>query len=168
MLSKYAILLAVLPLAACGGGDDEGTSISINAQSSDGNASIASDGDGRVRVKVGDFEGSVKLPRIRIDADDFKIDGMTFYPGSVVTNVNVDAEDKIGERDHEKVTLAFESPASIDTVRDWFGEKLAENGFDVRAEGDGFAGTTKDGDPFALTLRADGRDRTLGTMTMGE
>lgn len=163
---RSALLLAALPLAACGGAGT-GTSISINAQSDEDNSTLSTDGNGEVAIKVPGFEGALKLPPIDISAEDFEVDGLRLYPHSKIHSFQADAQDRRGEKDHGKVVVAFDSPASLAKVQGWFRDNLAKRGFKTSADGNGFKGTTEDGDPFVLTLDAAGADKVSGKMEVG-
>jgi hypothetical protein len=158
------LALAALLLAGCDGAGNT-TTITIDAQSDgDGNALITADKDGKVALKSEGFEGSLKLPKIAVTADDLDLDGITLYPGSQVRDIHVESR-KRGGNEQGEVRLAFESPAPLPQVQAWFRDALAKNGAKAQAKGDGFAGTTKDGDPFTLTLVA-GEGKTSGGMTL--
>ena len=67
-MRRPVLLLALLSLTACDR-PEEGTSISVNAEG--GNVGGAIDGKtGELKVDVPGFQGSLKLPRIKLDADD--------------------------------------------------------------------------------------------------
>lgn len=166
MFRSSLLLFAVLPLSACGEGP--GTSVTIDARSEgEGNATIAADGNGSLSIKAPGFDGSLKLPPIRIEAEDFDVNGLNLYPGSTIRDLHVDAEERLGSPDRGKVRIAFEAPAPLATVQAWFREKLAAQDFVVAPEGNGFAGKTSDGDSFALQLEADGEGKTKGRMEVG-
>jgi len=146
---RHLSLLLVLPLAltACDG--KGGTSVSINATSDDG--------DG--------FEGNFKLPAIKMTAENFDMDGVKLYPNSTITSFNIDAKDHPGEgKDEGKVVAAFTSPAALSTVQSWFHDKLTTKGVKFSEKGNGFAGTTEDGERFTLDLSAAGGEKTNGKM----
>jgi hypothetical protein len=165
-MSRYAALLLALPLAACGA--DEGTTnFSISANGEDGNVTIKG-GEGRAEVKGPGIEGSIRLPKIQIDAADFDVNGMKLYPGSSIRDFNISANDKSGDKDDGNVTVAFTSPAALDKVQSWFRDKMAERAFKVTPQGNGFAGTTDDDQPLLLELTADGAERTKGTLKIGK
>lgn len=158
------LLLLPLALAACGG---EGTSISINAHSDDGDNAVFSLNNGAASVKSEGFEGSFKVPNIKMTADNFDMNGVKLYPNSTITSFNVDATDHPGDKkDEGKVTAAFSSPADLAKVQAWFREKLTAKGFKFGQEGNGFAGTTTDGERFTIDLSADGSDKTNGKMVI--
>jgi hypothetical protein len=155
------LLLLPLALAACGG---KGTSVTINAHSEDGDNSTFAMDNGTVAIKGDGFEGSFKVPQIKMTADNFDMDGVKLYPGSTIGSFNIDAEDRPGNKDEGKVTTAFTSPAPLATVQTWFRDKLGAKGFKFAPQGDGFAGTTEDGETFTIDLSADGSDKTKGRM----
>lgn len=161
------IPLAALTLAGCGEGEGNGTSFSITAQSDEGNTAIASTENGSVSVKAPGFEGSFKLPKVAIKAEDFDVNGVKLYPGSTVTGFNVSSNNRMGERDKGSVTISFDTPLDAPALREWYAKELARRGFRVEATGDGFAGTTDEGEPFTLhiTPREDGTSK--GRMMVG-
>jgi hypothetical protein len=156
-------LIAALALAACGDSGD-GTSISINA--GDGNMVAGVDGNGQLAINLpGGFAGNVKLPKMTLNADNFDMNGVHLFPGSTISGLNVDANDK---QDGGLVRVSFQSPASPGTVRDWFLEKLSkEAGFKIIASGDDLIGTTDEKQPFRLDLAPDGADKSKGTIVIG-
>ncbi|WP_029937149.1 hypothetical protein [Sphingomonas sp. UNC305MFCol5.2] len=166
-MHRALLLLTLLPLAACGG-PGAGTSFSINATSDeDGNATIATDSNGQMAIKAPGFEGAIKLPKFRVNAENFDFNGVKLYPDSQVSALNVDAEDGKAGGDKGKVRVAFESPAALAKVQGWFRDKMAARGFKIEADGDGLKGTTDDGDPFRLVLSADGDQKTKGKLEVG-
>ena len=166
MLRALPLVLIALLLAACG--DGPGTSISINASSDeDGNSSIATDANGQVAIDVPGFSGKIKLPKMQINAENFDINGLKLYPNSKIGNLHVDAEEKLGQRDKGKVQVSFESPAALATVQAWFRDNLSKQGFKVQPQGNGFAGTTDEGEPFTLQLEANGADKARGRIEVG-
>ncbi len=165
-MSRLAALLLALPLAACGGTDGN-SNFSIHAEGKDGNVAIASDDSGHMSIKAPGIEGSVKFPKIDIDAADFEVDGVKLYPGSKIHDFNLSAADRpAGDKDQGQVTIAFDSPAALDKVQGWFRDNMAQQGFRVTARGSGFAGTTSDGNAVTLDLAADGNERTTGKMVL--
>jgi hypothetical protein len=167
MMRFVPLLLMALPLAACGNEPQGNTSFSIQADGEGGNVSISgNDSQGVASIKGPGIEGSIKLPKIDINAADFEIDGVKLYPGSTIKDFNLNAVDRSGEKDEGKVTIAFESPAALDKVQGWFRDAMTQQNFKVSPHGNGFAGTTSDGNPVTLDLEAAG-DRTSGRMTVG-
>jgi hypothetical protein len=166
-MSRLACLPLALSfaLAAC---DGSGTSISINAKDDEGNTSVSTDANGQVEIKAPGFAGSIRLPKIHINAEDFEVNGVKLYPGSTIDDFRADAEDKSGNDDKGTVTIKFRSPAAPATVRDWFRDNMTKQGFKVETRGDGLAGTTEDGQPFTVQLAADGDGKSKGRMEVGK
>lgn len=166
-MHRALLLLTLLPLAACGG-SGTGTSFSINATSNeDGNSTITTDGNGQMAIKAPGFEGAIKLPKFHVNAENFDFNGVKLYPNSQVSALNVDADDNKAGEDKGKVRVAFESPAALTTVQDWFRDKMSARGFKIESDGDGLKGTTDEGDPFKLMLSADGDRKTKGKLEIG-
>jgi len=152
-------LSSVLALSACDR-SGEGTSVSINADG--GNVLGAINGEtGEMKIDVPGFQGSVKLPKIKIDTGDFDLNGVRLYPGSSIKNLNIVGNDKNGG-----LRVAFASPATPTTVRDWFAQRLGKVGYQVHAEGPNLIGTTDENKPFRLELAPDGADRATGTIVI--
>ncbi len=104
-------------LAACGAEEKksgEGTEVSINAGDELGGVQIKTGKDGG-NIKIGGDGAAIDIDipdfvDLNIE-DDFDIDGVKLYPGSKVTKVDVDANDKSGA-DKATVKLGFTSPAA--------------------------------------------------------
>lgn len=158
-------LVALLPLAACGGGT--GTSISINTSDADGNVTLGTDANGQVAIDTPAFKGKLTLPKLQLNASDFDMNGVHLYPGSTIGSMNVDAHDRPGTDKDGSVRVGFESPAAATTVRDWFRTKLNAAGFTVHDDGTGLSGTTDEHQPFKLDLNPAGADKAKGTITIG-
>ena len=148
-------------LAACGSEEkkaDEGTQVSINADGDGGGVKIRTGKDGG-NLKIGG-EGvaiDVDIPDF-VDLDiesDFDIDGVKLYPGSKVTKVDVDANDKNGA-DKATVKLGFTSPAAPTKAADWMAGEFAKKGVKVTRSGDTLAGKDKDGADFRINFVPDG------------
>ncbi len=148
-------------LAACGG-EGEGTSISI--QGDNGSVTAQADKDGKVSVKAPGFEGSIKLPKFTIGADNFEIDGVKLYPGATIASLNIDDRQDGTERGGVKVN--FDAPADAARVRDWFREQMEGAGFTVTGTGADLTGKTKSGDPYTLTIADNGEAKSRGTLTV--
>lgn len=161
---RHLILLAPLTLALVGCGTDGNSTITINGE--DGNVSIVTDADGHTTVKAPGVDAAITLPKIKLDAADFDVSGVKLYPGSTVRNFKLDASERAGE-DHGRVDLSFDAPASLDKVQSWFRDAMAKRKFKVAPQGNGFAGTTDEGEPITIELNADGADKTTGRMTVG-
>jgi hypothetical protein len=156
-MTRFALLLAPLALAACGGA---GTSISITGNDSDGNVSIKTGTDGQVSIQAPGVSIASKLPRISLTSENFDVNGLKLYPESAIRELNA-----VGDNaDKGEVTVVFDSPAALASVQTWFRANLAKQGFKTEAKGNGFAGTTKDGEAFTLDLTADGDAKTRGRM----
>lgn len=164
--------LAALPLAALIGlsacGDGKGTSISINSSDADGNITFGTDANGQVAIDTPVFKGKFTLPKLKLDATSFDMNGVHLYPGSTISGMNVDAHDDPRKTDDDgRVRVTFASPATPATVRDWFKDKLNAAKFTVSADGAGLVGKTDQGKPFKLGLAADGADKSNGVITIG-
>jgi hypothetical protein len=162
-----AAIAAALALAACGDKGD-GTSIAINASTTEGNMVAGVDGNGQLAINLpGGFAGNIKLPKLKLDADDFDMNGVHLYPGSTISGMNVDASQKQG-KDSGLVRISFQSPAAPSKVRDWFLDKLSkEAGFTIKASGNSLIGTTDERQPFRLELTPEGADTSRGTIAIG-
>ncbi|RYY23339.1 MAG: hypothetical protein EOP62_20530 [Sphingomonadales bacterium] len=158
-MTRFALLLAPLALAACGGA---GTSISLQGNDSEGNVSIKTGPDGGVSIEAPGVSIAAKLPKINLTSEDFDVNGLKLYPNSAIRELNAVGDNKMGKKQDSHVTVAFDAPASLATVQAWFRDSLAKQGFKVEPKGNGFSGTTKDGDPFTLELNADGEDKAKG------
>lgn len=147
-------------LGACGGGDGDGTSITIKGE--DGNVVASAGKDGRVAIKVPGFEGAVKLPEFQFGADDFEVDGLKLYPGSTIANLNVES----GSGKDGSVKVQFDAPAAASRVQDWFREQMQSAGFTVSLKDGALSGRTGDGSPFSLKVDAAGTERSRGTLSV--
>ncbi|AXJ96054.1 MULTISPECIES: hypothetical protein [unclassified Sphingomonas] len=154
-------LVAALWLTGCDRPGD-GTSITINVadgNASDGNMLGAIDGkSGEVKVALPGFNGQFKLPKVKLDAGDFQLNGVHLYPGSTIDAVDVGSGDGVRVR--------FTSPAAAPMVRDWFQRRLTDAGFTLKTDGDGLSGRTEENKPFRLELDG-GADRAKGTIVLG-
>ncbi|MGR6330133.1 hypothetical protein ACU5AX_13785 [Sphingomonas sp. XXL09] len=162
-----AALAAAMLAAGCDRSGD-GTSITINA--SDGNTVGAVDGrTGEVKLKLPGFTGQFKLPNLKVQPNNFDLNGVHLYPGSTVDAINVSGGDgagKAGDADGG-VQVRFTSPADAATVRDWFQQRLTGAGFTLHADGQGLSGTTDEKKPFRMEVNDAGRGRTQGTIVLG-
>lgn len=166
MLRTALCALALVSLAACGDGK-EGSSFSINSSDSGGNASGASiDGKGEATIDTPFFKGKVTLPKLKLDAKDFDMNGVHLYPGSTISGMNVDVKDRPGNDNDGRVRVTFASPAAPATVRDWFKGKLNAAGFKLSDKGNGLTGKTDEDKPFTLELTPDGTDKANGVITI--
>lgn len=164
-MRRTSLLIVPLLLAACQD-QGSGTSFTISGNDADGNAHGASiDGaTGKVKVDLPGFEGSFSLPKVRVTAENFDLNGVRLYPGTSITGVNVDAG---GASRQEHVEVRFDSPAPAKAVRDYLQSRLTKAGYVLSPEGDGLKGTTEDKAPFVLRLRDSGPDRSTGTIVIG-
>jgi hypothetical protein len=160
MKQLWIALPLVALLAACGGGEGNGTAVSIKGE--DGNTIASVGKDGRVAIKAPGFEGSVKLPKFDIGADNFEVDGLKLYPGSTIANLNVDAAKQGGGT----VKVEFDAPAAAQQVESWFREQMQSAGFTVAVKDGALSGTTGDGSPFSLKIAPQGEDKSRGTLSV--
>jgi len=151
---RHTLLALSLMLTACG--PDGTTNISIHD----------SDGDANISTGLPGIDASIKIPRMNITEANFDVSGVKLYPGSTIKDLNVAAHEGSGDNDG-RVAITFESPASLDKVQAWFRDAMAKHHFKVSPQGNGFAGTTDDGQPLTLELEAVGADKTKGSMTVG-
>ena len=160
-MKRWAFLIAAAPLAACGS-PDAGTSVTINAGSDA--ASIKGDltKGGTATIDVPGFKGSIQLPKLQLDADNFEMNGVHLFPGSTIGGVNVNSDNKEGV-----VNVSFDSPGSVTAVRDWYRDKLQAAGFKLTQDGNGLTGITDEGKPFRMTLDAAGTDKAKGNIAIG-
>ena len=165
MLRILLCAVVLVPLAACDSGKD-GSSFSINTSDSDGNATASVDGKGQATIDTPFFKGKVTLPKLKLDATNFEMNGVHLYPGSTIGGMNVDVKDRPGNTDDGRVRVTFASPAAPATVRDWFKDKLNAAGFKLTASGYGLTGKTDEDKPFTLELAPDGADKSNGVITI--
>ena len=152
-------LTGALALSACDR-SNEGASVSINADG--GNVLGAINGEtGEMKIDVPGFQGTVKLPKIKIDTGNFDLNGVRLYPGSSIKTLNIVGDDKAGG-----LRVAFASPATPTIVRDWFAQRLGKVGYQVHPEGANLIGTTDENKPFRLELAPDGNDKATGTIVI--
>lgn len=157
-LTVAAATIAGLVMAGCDRAD-RAPAVTINA--AEGDALAAVDGrSGEVKLSLPGFDGQIKLPKLKIDAADFDLNGVRLYPGSTIDNVDVGGAGG-------GIRIRFSSPAGAERVRDWFQQRLATAGFTLRADGAGLSGTTEEKKPFRLDLARDGASRTHGTVVLG-
>ncbi|WP_374942106.1 hypothetical protein [Sphingomonas sp.] len=143
MLRPILLATLALQLGACDSNRGDGTSVTINRNNNagDGNAAAAIDGkSGAVKIDLPGFKGEFTLPKIKLDADNFDLNG---------------------------VHIAFSSPAAPATVRDWFLGRLKTAGFTLHSEGDAIVGQDEDKKPFRMELTPKGADRSAGTIVIG-
>ena len=148
-------------LAACGSEEKksgEGTEVSINAGDEHGGVQIRTGKDGG-NLKIGGDGAAINIDIpdfVDLDIEsDFDIDGVKLYPGSKVTKVDVDANDRNGA-DKATVKLGFTSPAAPTKAADWMAGEFAKKGVKVTRTGDTLAGKDKDGSDFTINFAPDG------------
>ena len=148
-------------LAACGSEEkksESGTEVSINAGDEHGGVQIKTGKDGG-NIKIGGDGAAIDIDIpdfVDLDIEsDFDIDGVKLYPGSKVTTVNVDANEKNGA-DKAVVKLGFTSPAAPTKAADWMAGEFAKKGVKVTRTGDTLAGKDKDGADFTIKFGPDG------------
>ena len=160
---RFAYLIApTLLLAACGQEEksdakSDTPDVSINAGG--GGVKIRSSTDGS-KISIGgkDVAINIDVPDF-VDLDiesDFDIDGVKLYPGSEVTRVNIDANDRKGG-DTAAVKLGFTAPAAPGVAADWMADEFAKKGIRVTRSGDTLTGRAKDGDDFTIRFSPDGK-----------
>lgn len=170
MRSIYLLPLMALALTACGTADDDGkpgTDIAIDIKTDEGKPVQASaDGKtGAVAVNIPGFKAEIALPKIKLGADDFDINGVKLYPGSSVLAMAIAQEP--GNADITNVKLSFDAPAAPDVVKRWFVEKFGEkSGMTVTSTATGLTGTTDDGDPFTLELKPGEAGHSIGAIAI--
>ncbi|PZQ24234.1 MAG: hypothetical protein DI569_02275 [Sphingopyxis macrogoltabida] len=146
-------------LAACGQKEQqEHPEISINAGDEKGGVQITTNKDGSGRLKIGGDGTAIDMtiPDF-VDLDigsDFDIDGVTLYPGSKVTSVQVDDNRKITGRT-ATVKLGFTSPAAPAKASEWMASEFARKGVKITRAGDALSGTDADGDDFTIRFAPD-------------
>ncbi|WBH17499.1 hypothetical protein [Sphingomonas radiodurans] len=154
----FPLVAALLALTGCGSTDGDGTSVSIDA----GNGAARVDGGtGEVTLDTPLIKGSLKLPKFNLTADNFEIGGVHLFPGTKINTMNVNAR---GEGEGV-VRVAFDSPATAATVRDWLRGEFEKQGTKVEVQGDTLRGTS-DGENFLIDLKPAG-ERAKGTVTIG-
>ncbi|HEX4694952.1 hypothetical protein [Sphingomonas sp.] len=169
---RFALLAsAALALGACSDKDGDnsgnGTAISISGNTSDGTAS-GTIKDGNLKIDAGGFKADLKIPKFTVDAKDFDLNGVHLYPGSTITSLNVEnADDDDGNKNRGRVVVAFTSPASAATVREWLKPRLDKAGFKLAPDGNGLVGKTNDDADFTMKLADDGANKSQGTIDMG-
>lgn len=172
-MRKSTMLLALMiplamPLAACGG-DKEGTTVTFNATDSDGNVTAGMDGNsGEVSINAPGFSGKFSLPKMKLGAGDFSLNGVKLYPGSTITTMNIAAnEGKDGKDDSGKVRVVFDSPAAPEKVLEYFADKLGKADFKLTAAGKGLKGTDDENKPFTLEVAPAADGHSTGIITVG-
>jgi hypothetical protein len=165
MVRLIPLAVVALALAACGDKDgNDSTQISFSSNDSDGAVTGGID-NGTLKIDAPGFKADIKVPKIAIDAEDFEMNGVHLYPGSKINSLNVEGGND--DKDDGKVRVAFTSPATAATVRDWLKERLGKASYTLSTAGNGLTGKTEDGKPFKLELNDDGAGKSKGTIEMG-
>ena len=150
----------MLLLVACGQDEKakDATEVSINAGDEHGGVQIKTGKDGG-NIKIGGDGAAIDIDIpdfVDLDIEsDFDIDGVKLYPGSKVTTVDVDANDRNGAS-KATVKLGFTSPAAPAKAADWMAGEFAKKGVKVTRTGDTLAGKDKDGADFRINFAPDG------------
>ena len=173
-MPRTFLLLAApaLALSACDRSADDrsgnrGTTVTLDADNGSVRGS-ADGGTGAVKLDLPGFKGEFKLPKVKLNADDFDLNGVHLYPGSTIETVDVRGDGDGGkDGGGGKVRVAFSSPAGAATVRDWFARRLKDAGFTLHQDGDALVGTDDENKPFRMDLTADGANRAKGTIAVG-
>ena len=159
-----ALGLAALSLSACHRSSDKGTTISFNATDTNGNVTATADGaTGQVALDIPGFSGKLTLPKIKLDGDDFDMNGVHLYPGTKIGTMNIAA----GNGHDGNVHIGFESPADPATVHDWLSPRLAKAGYALTSHGTDLIGKTDDGKPVSILLSPASAGHTDGIIKMG-
>jgi len=166
MMRTFLAPAAILLLAACSGGGNEGagegTSVTLNATGDEGGISAKG---GHVTIDTPVFQGSFKLPKIKLDSENFDINGVKLPPGSTISAMNIDGNPDDDRKGGLRVT--FQSPMAASAVRDWFAPKLEAAGYQLVRSGNALKGTTDENKPFALTLEDAGNGKSTGEIRVG-
>ena len=164
------VTLLSFGVSACGSKhdkDEHGTTITVDAKDHDGKSvQVKADGEtGRVAINVPGFDANIKLPKVLLDHENFDIDGVKLYPGSKVDTVNVNADDR-GGKHKAIVKIGFSAPSDPATVSAWFQKALADKSIAAKVTGNSLAGTTGDGNAFAIDFAAGAAGKTAGIITI--
>ncbi|KAB7647463.1 hypothetical protein [Polymorphobacter fuscus] len=163
---------ALITLAGCS--DDkaetgeQGSSISIDLDDSDGRATaVASDGgnDSVALDLPGGIAANLKLPAGAIKGESFDIDGVGMYPGAVVRSVKVNASDR-GPDKRATVAIGFTAPGDAAAVADWYQKQFEDKALRVTRSGDTVSGRKADGDDFTIAVTGEGGGQARGLVTI--
>ncbi|OQW72144.1 MAG: hypothetical protein BVN33_13450 [Proteobacteria bacterium ST_bin13] len=169
-MRRSLLLLGIfaLPLAGCGDDGKEGTTISLNSMTEDGNVTAGVDGKtGEVAINAPGFSGKITLPKLKLDSSDFEMNGVHLYPGSTISGMNIVAHDGKDGDDKANVRVTFDSPAEPAVVRDWFFDRLGKADFKITKSGTGLKGTDEEDKPFALELTPAANGHSTGVIVAG-
>ena len=168
----HATLLLPLALAALAGCDAK---LSTKHDDGSGNVAIRMGGNeaGAVSIDTPVFKADVKLPGLNLGGH-MNLDGIKLYPGSQVSGVNVDAQDRAGEQDDEGIVrIAFTSADPPARLLDYYTGQARAAGYATDAPKPAVGATmlhaskTEDDKPkqFDLVLSGQGTG-TAGTITL--
>lgn len=158
MRRTYPIALTVvaaLALSACGDRKEE-VKVKVNVNGEDGKVSVNAPG---VKLEVVD-------PDVNLKADDFNIDGVKLYPGSTITQMNVEATSDTNKGKKSNVTVGFNSNANAKDVADWFDAEMKKAKFTTTRSGYDISGKTADGSDFSLKIGDLGGGKSSGTVNI--
>ncbi len=171
---KTVILIAAigaLLLAACGSKDDAatdrhgGVKMSIKVDSDDDTAETAAAGENtKMALNLpGGLNFNVDVPGKMADRNKFDIDGVGLYPGAKVSAIDINAH---GGKTPSVVSIGFVAPGDAAAVADWYQKQFEAKAVKARRSGEGFAGTSEDGDSFTLAMTAAGIGKSRGLLTI--
>lgn len=144
-MKQLFVAAALVGLAACD------ADLNVKQNGAKDKVAIAGDADGRVKFDLPFANGDIKLPTSMLSSANFDIDGVKMMPGSKITGFNVNA----GEN-KSRVDIGFTTSDSPAAVRDYFLQQFKAKGIAAQVSGDGFSGTSRDGDRFTMTLAQQG------------
>lgn len=149
----------LLALAACDGAQQTKPEVHTKTD-----VQLQVDGKtGQVSVNIPGLDAKVHVPKMILDNSHFDLDGVTLYPGSTVSSVNVNAKDRNGAHQAD-LALSFTAPADPAKVRDWFARALAEKAATVRNEAGALVGQMPDGSAYRFAFAPAGAGQTKGTV----
>jgi hypothetical protein len=169
------VSFAALIVCGCGSSADDGTpgtDIRIDTVSDEGTPLKASaDGKtGEVAIDAPGFKANIAMPKIKLDAGDFEMNGVKLYPGSKILSFKLDNVMRAAGTKSDggaTVRISFDSPAAPDVVKAWFLEKLTSTAkYTLTATPTGMTGTNEEGDPFTLDLRSGENGHSIGSMVV--
>ena len=143
-MTRFALLFVLPLLAGC-------NVHSKNPKDGDDKVTINADENGHVTFNLPIAEGQVKVPAGMMHNGNIDIDGVKLMPGSSVTGFNLDAGNAGADID-----MSFTAPAPPDQVRSYYVDQFHKQGVEAALKGDAVAGTSKDGNPFTITVSAAG------------
>ena len=162
-------LMLLTALAACNSAKDEDLGTTIEVNPGDGDVIGGVDGQtGEMKINIPGFQGSIKMPKIKLDSGNFDLNGVHLYPGSTIDKVSVVGGGKKSDgRDRSRVRINFTSPAAPETVTEWFAPKLKTAGYTMQQSETTLAGTDANGKPVRIAMVSAGPDTTRGVAEIG-